>query len=54
MARLTPQELQALRQSPHAPAVIFVDTSQEFSRGHVPGAHWVPRGWLELWIDRVV
>jgi rhodanese-related sulfurtransferase len=54
VTRLTPQELQALRQSPHAPAVIFVDTSQEFSRGHVPGAHWVPRGWLELWIDRVV
>lgn len=31
-------------------AVIFVDTSQEFARGHVPGARWVPRGWLELWI----
>lgn len=54
VTRLTPQELQALRQSPHAPAVLCVDTSQEFSRGHVPGAHWVPRGWLELWIDRVV
>jgi len=25
-----------------------VDTSQDFARGHVPGAHWVPRGWLEL------
>src|ERR1043166_8924661 len=22
--------------------------SQDFARGHVPGAHWVPRGWLEL------
>ena len=27
--------------------VIFVDTSQDFSRGHVPGSRWVPRGWLE-------
>ncbi len=35
-------------------AVIFVDTSQEFARGHVPGARWVPRGWLELWIGDVV
>ena len=28
-------------------AVIFVDTSQDFSRAHVPGSRWVPRGWLE-------
>ena len=28
-------------------AVIFVDTSQDFARGHLPGARWVPRGWLE-------
>jgi rhodanese-related sulfurtransferase len=35
-------------------AVIFVDTSQDFARGHVPGARWVPRGWLEFWIGDVV
>jgi rhodanese-related sulfurtransferase len=35
-------------------AVIFVDTSQDFARGHVPGARWVPRGWLELWIAGIV
>jgi rhodanese-related sulfurtransferase len=35
-------------------SVIFVDTSQEFARGHVPGARWVPRGWLELWIADLV
>ena len=29
--------------------VLFVDTSQDFARGHVPGARWAPRGWLELW-----
>jgi rhodanese-related sulfurtransferase len=43
----------ALHASP-SPAVIFVDTSQDFARGHVPGARWVPRGWLEFWIGDVV
>jgi rhodanese-related sulfurtransferase len=40
-------------QAAHATATIFVDTSQEFARGHVPGARWVPRGWLELQIGEV-
>src|SRR5213593_1015220 len=47
---VSPAELHA---SP-PPAIIFVDTSQDFARGHVPGARWVPRGWLELWIGDVV
>lgn len=47
---VTPRALQA---SP-TPSVVFVDTSQDFARGHVPGARWVPRGWLELWIDDIV
>jgi rhodanese-related sulfurtransferase len=47
---VSPQELHA---SP-PPAVIFVDTSQDFARGHTPGARWVPRGWLELWIGDIV
>jgi rhodanese-related sulfurtransferase len=34
--------------------VLFVDLSQDFARGHVPGARWVPRGWLETRIDGVV
>src|SRR5262249_34157004 len=37
-----------------SPVVIFVDRSQEFARGHVPGARWVPRGWLEFWIADIV
>ena len=41
-------------QSSSPGAVIFVDTSQDFARGHVPGARWVPRGWMELWIGDVV
>ena len=36
------------RKGPQPPAMIFVDTSREFTNGHVPGARWVPRGWLEL------
>ena len=31
----------------NAPAMVFVGTSEEFARGHVPGSHWIPRGWLE-------
>ncbi len=47
---LTPQALQASQ----PPSVIFVDSSQDFARGHVPGARWVPRGWLEFWISGIV
>jgi rhodanese-related sulfurtransferase len=47
---VSPQTLQASLPG----AVIFVDTSQDFARGHVPGARWVPRGWLELWISDIV
>lgn len=31
-----------------------METSQDFARGHVPGAHWMPRGWLELRIGTLV
>ncbi len=30
--------------------IIFVDTSQDFARAHVPGSVWIPRGWLEFQI----
>jgi rhodanese-related sulfurtransferase len=43
---LSPRELQASQ----TPLVLCVDTSQDFARGHVPGARWVPRGWLECQI----
>jgi rhodanese-related sulfurtransferase len=43
----------ALHASP-SPTTIFVDTSQDFARGHVPGARWAPRGWLEFWIGDIV
>jgi rhodanese-related sulfurtransferase len=47
---VSPQTLQASLPT----TAIFVDTSQDFARGHVPGARWVPRGWLELWIGEIV
>ena len=41
---MTPQALHA----DLPPVVIFVDSSQDFARAHVPGANWMPRGWLEF------
>ena len=43
---------QALHADP-PPVVIFVDSSRDFARAHVPGAQWVPRGWLEFRIASV-
>lgn len=39
--------LESARASAHPPLLIFVDPSNEFARGHIPGSHWLPRGWLE-------
>lgn len=47
---VTPQALHASL----PPIVLFVETSQDFARGHVPGAYWMPRGWLELRIGALV
>lgn len=51
---LTPQALQARLEGAQPPAVLFVDTSRDFSSAHVPGAHWLSRSWLELQIEAVV
>ena len=34
--------------------VLFVDTSQDFSGGHTPGARWLSRSWLEIEIGEMV
>ena len=36
---------------PDGAAVIHVGLSAEFAQSHVPGARWVPRGWLETRIS---
>jgi rhodanese-related sulfurtransferase len=41
---ISPQNLQAMQEA----LLLHVDTSQAFAQGHVAGARWVPRGWLEL------
>ncbi|MYC29228.1 MAG: rhodanese-related sulfurtransferase [Chloroflexi bacterium] len=33
--------------------VLFVDSSADFAAGHVPGARWAPRGWLELQVGNL-
>lgn len=46
---LSPQELDAAKPA----TVIHVELSSDFSGGHVPGARWVPRGFLELQIGEI-
>ena len=46
---LSPGEVEPVPQA----TVIHVGLSSEFARGHVPGASWVPRGWMELRIQDV-
>ena len=46
---VSPQELDGTKPT----SVIFVDTSQDFSTGHIPGARWVARGSLEPEIAEV-
>ena len=33
--------------------MLHVDTSASYRRGHLPGATWLPRGWLETRIATV-
>ena len=46
---VSPEQLHAM----DGATVLFVDLSPDFARGHVPGAQWVPRGWLESRIDGI-
>jgi rhodanese-related sulfurtransferase len=50
---VSPADLQSRLQAPGRSTVLFVDTSRAFAAGHVAGARWLPRGWLELQIDAV-
>ncbi len=50
VAALSPQDVQSNGNA----AVIFVDTSQDFSAVHVPGSRWAPRGWMDLRIGDLV
>ena len=51
--QMPPAELASGLASPRPPTVLYVDPSDRFAAGHVPGARWVPRGWLELRVAEV-
>ncbi|ANK81881.1 MAG: hypothetical protein TEF_14560 [Rhizobiales bacterium NRL2] len=36
-----------------APVVIDVGPSRQYAGGHLPGARWLPRGWLELKVGEI-
>jgi rhodanese-related sulfurtransferase len=44
-------ELQSRTEEDTPPLVLYVGTSGEFASGHVPGARWLSRSWLELKIS---
>jgi rhodanese-related sulfurtransferase len=51
--RVRATELRDALASEKAPIVIDVGTSRDFAAGHLPVAHWLPRGWLEARIERL-
>jgi rhodanese-related sulfurtransferase len=51
--QVSPAELATRLASPVPPLALNVDASDRFAAGHVPGARWMPRGWLELRITEL-
>jgi len=52
---IEPAALDSLLKTPGPPIVLHVGTSHEFAvGGHIPGSHWMPRGWLEPRIEKLV
>lgn len=47
-AALGPDEAAAWRRAHPTAMLIHVDTSSTYRTAHLPGAMWVPRGWLEM------
>ena len=52
--RVSPAELASALAGAQPPVALYVDTSDRFAAGHVPGARWLPRGWLELRVSELV
>lgn len=51
---IEPPELADLLKTPAPPWVFYVGTSRELATGHVPGARWLPRGWLEPRVEALL
>jgi len=49
----TVDELRRLMNGPNPPLLIDVREADEFEQGHVPGAQFIPRGFLELRIENL-
>jgi rhodanese-related sulfurtransferase len=48
---LTPSQLEAQLES--RPTIVFVETSRQFASGHLAGARWLSRSWLELQVGSI-
>jgi rhodanese-related sulfurtransferase len=51
---IEPSALRELPGTAAPPQVIHVGSSREFAASHVPGARWIPRGWLEPRVEALV
>jgi rhodanese-related sulfurtransferase len=45
---ISPADLTARQAGARPPVILNVETSDRFAAGHVPGARWLSRSWLEL------
>jgi rhodanese-related sulfurtransferase len=54
VCQISPADVAARMASSTPPAVLFVDASDRFAAGHVPGARWLSRSWLELRVAELV
>ena len=50
---VSPAALASSLASARPPLVLYVDPSDRFAAGHVPGARWLSRSWLELRVAEV-
>lgn len=50
---VTPRELHERMGDGHALTIIDIRERDEFAQGHIPGAVFLPRGYLELQIERI-
>ena len=50
---VTPAALASSLAAPRPPLVLCVEPSDRFAAGHVPGARWLSRSWLELRVAEV-
>ncbi len=49
-----PEEVKAVVDTPNGTVVVDVREQSEYQQGHIPGAHWIPRGFLEQRIEDAV